>query len=478
MVSTQLHSGVFGHSTGKTSKSRSRTVVKPILKKLHSQDSSLDLDRGWDDQPSPCFPAGTGLGTYEGDGIVWAGRDWAFGDGLGMAGDTAAATAGAGGMAGAMSTTAAARAKYSHTRSISAASYASSIATSASGRNGGTFVHPFQQTPQTSTPPLSYTNSRPSFDNNAITTTGYSPTITEHDDDDDHQRHEDDVDPYPSLNSTSSALRPSYFQQPGHRRPSLASQRTNSLSDVSQPLRIPTTRSDSAQTRLFASASVNHSKSELDSSLPSTFLADSPLSSTVPRASTASGLSRLQTNVASSPTAPVSPLRSSFEMSGFRIRSRSEVDTATHQEHVREARRKFDAKERVKNEKYDRELLRKQERAESRVAHRMEKTQGRLRKGSAGNGSLSGSAMSSGTDLRTLSSRMHLAGFDEAHEKTDFAANGYDTIYPEHTAPQRVDNVQFTSSPKRNKTAKHRTVGLWTAFMLWLRTRLLKLGRH
>ena len=40
-----------------------------------------------------------------------------------------------------------------------------------------------------------------------------------------------------------------------------------------------------------------------------------------------------------------------------------------------------------------------------------------------------------------------------------------------------ADRVNFTST-KRNSTTKRKTTGTWTAFVLWLRTRLLRLGRQ
>ncbi|KFG78411.1 hypothetical protein MANI_012174 [Metarhizium anisopliae] len=472
MASTQVHPGSFTHPGGKISKSRSRTVVKPILKKLHSHHSereSLDLDRGWDDQPSPGLAAGPDFGTYDSDGSYQysipnvhgarSARDVSFslsasdmtGSGLGVA----------------------PRSKYSHVRSTSGNSHTSSIATTTSGRNGGTFVHPFQQQPHASTPPLSYANSRTSFENGVPT--GYSPTITEDD---------ADVDPYSSFHSASTAPRPAlyqsaFYQHPNHRRPSMASQRTSSLSDGTQTTRLPAPRSNSGTTRPLAPPSLNQSRSELDSSALSSLAVDSPLSSTAPLATAGTMLSSTQTQASATSTsaAPLSPLRSSLDMGVFRLRSRSEVDTFTHQEQVREARRKFEAKERAKDEKYAKEQLRKRERAETKEAHKLEKSHTRLRKGSAGHGSVSSSTMSSGTDLRISSSRKRGAMSEDSREKIEFSSFGYNSTHGGQTAPSRADEVHFTS-PKRTKTAKHKTMGVWTAFMLWLRTRLLKIGRR
>ncbi|PHH69482.1 hypothetical protein CDD83_5708 [Cordyceps sp. RAO-2017] len=60
MASSQVRSGALAHAGAKITKPRSRKVVKPLLKKLHSHSDreSLDLDRDWDDQPAPTTPSG------------------------------------------------------------------------------------------------------------------------------------------------------------------------------------------------------------------------------------------------------------------------------------------------------------------------------------------------------------------------------------------------------------------------------------
>lgn len=462
MASLQMHSSAFGqHSGGKITKSRSRNAVKPILKKLqshHSDRESLDLDRGWDDQPSPRLASlDYGYGPYDSDG----------GAGVVNGGALAARTArdvsfsGGGAIAGGSGT---GRAKFSHARSTSGTSHASIATTNSGGRNGGSFVHPFQQTPHASTLPLSY--SRASLDNpNGIAPRDYSPTITEDG---------DDLDPY-----ASSAAHPPVPQAylPQHRRPSLASQRTSSVSDGMHTLRVTASRSNSGSVQRFVSGSVNQSRSELQLSA-ATSVVDSPLSTTAPLASTGTTLSSAQTATTtnttnttattpsfSSSVNPMSPLRNSLDM-GFRLRSRSEVDTATRQEQVREARRKFEAKERAKEEKYAREQVRKRERADSKEAQKQEREQTRLRKGS--HASLASANNSNEGPHRRRGTGSKASNFDEGNEKCSLSAQ----------EPQaRADDVQF-KSPKRTKTAKHKTVGVWTAFVLWLRTRLIKLGRR
>ncbi|KAL3958708.1 hypothetical protein ACCO45_006870 [Purpureocillium lilacinum] len=437
MASLQMHSSALGgpHGPVKITKSRGRTAVKPILKKLqshHSDRESLDLDRGWDDQPSPRLSSlDFGSGPYDSDGGGYFGSSSQYGGNAGAgrtARDVSFSLA-----SGDYGSGVGARGKFSHARSTSGTSHASIATTNSSGRNGGSFVHPFQQTPQmAAATPLTYTNPRASFDN--------SPTITEDDG--------DDVDPYPSYHSTaSSASRPAVYQaahlqQQGQRRPSLASQRTGSVSDGAQTLRVTASRSHSGSVQRLTSSSVNQSRSELQLSTANSVI-DSPLSTTAP--------------LTTSPT-----LLSSLDMGGFRLRSRSEVDTFTRQEHVREARRKFEAKERAKEEKYAREQSRKE-------AHKQERGQPRLRKES--HGSQPGAINTAGLHRRRTPKPD--VATEEPNEKGVHAGQEADGILD---SQPRADSVQF-KSPKRTKTAKHKTMGVWTSFMLWLRTRLLKLGR-
>ncbi|KAJ8117801.1 hypothetical protein ONZ43_g4117 [Nemania bipapillata] len=69
----------------------------------------------------------------------------------------------------------------------------------------------------------------------------------------------------------------------------------------------------------------------------------------------------------------MSPLRTSLDGGFARIRSKSDLDTATRAEHLRAARKKFEIKERIKDEKYAREEIKRREREENKRAHELEK---------------------------------------------------------------------------------------------------------
>lgn len=517
MAATSFQTHGLGQQ-GKIAKSRARTSVKPILKKLHSsshsEKNSLDLDRGWDDQQSPHlgyvapdYSHGAGRTgsmkhhyTSDDTGRLF-GSSYPTGAAAGSAGrsardvsfDLAAvdlSKAGPGGPGGsglaatttnsttvstvnsASATSGSTSNHFSHVRSTSGVSNIST-ATSASGGRNGSFVHPFQQTPRTSTPPLlSYANSVNSLENNAQR--DYSPTITEKDD--------ESIDPLALPNPAAARpLQPTLPQShanSGYRRPSLtAGHRTNSLSDVATPLRgVSTTRNNSAtvprSVAYSASAAVNQgrlSDVQVGTSSSITVIDDSSIGpDTVGRSSPQISGSQPASG------SPMSPLRHSLDMNHFRIRSRSDVDTATRQEHVREARRKFEEKERAKEEKYAREQVRKRERADTREAHRQDRAQSRK-------GSLNTVGRASSSDVRPEATRRSTGHGRPIAEKVtpgnDFTSRGYDDMTTGQS-PGRADEVRFESNKRTRMTAKRKTTGAWTTFMLWLRTRLVKLGRR
>ena len=511
MAATSFQTHGLGHQ-GKMTKSRARTTVKPILKKLHhsshSEKNSLDLDRGWDDQQSPHLGyvapdhsygtsrAGSIKHHYTGadDAGRLFGSSYPAGAAAGTAGRSArdlnACPGGAGGgslaatttvsntttvstVNSASATSASTSNHFSHVRSTSGVSNIST-ATSASGGRNGSFVHPFQQTPRTSTPPLlSYANSANSVENSHTSTQrDYSPTITEKDD--------ESVDPFTLPTANARPIQPtlSHSHANSSRRPSLtATQRTSSLSDVATPLRgVSTTRTNSATVprgvAYSASAAVNQgrlSDCQMGTTSSVTVIDDSPIAS--------DPVGHPSPQIAASHPAsasPMSPLRHSLDMNHFRIRSRSDVDTATRQEHVREARRKFEEKERAKEEKYAREQVRKRERADTREAHRQERGQSRK-------GSLNTIGRASTSDIRPQAMRRSTGHGRPAAEKAvpenDFTSRGYDDMTTGQS-PGRADEVRFESNKRTRTTAKRKTTGAWTVFMLWFRTRLLKLGRR
>lgn len=441
--------------------------MKPILKKLHShaesdRTASFDTERDWDDQPSPLsFPPLEYYGTLT-DQTAAAPSQLASLHGAAANGPADfSSSRPTRDVSFSLSSTSSAdynrsgRFKHTHIRSTSGTSHAS-IATSTSGRNGSSFVHPFQQTPRTATPPLSYANSIASQDTTTVPVSReYASAISEN---------EDSFFPYTdSYNTYSDAAvtTPPLYSTFG------GSQRSSSHSDSTPTLRqAPALRSNSGPVSRMNPAGLNRSLSDVQaSSLPRS--RESPLSATAPHNS----ISPLAASSTPSSATPLSPLRNSLDMSGFRLRSRSEVDTVTRQEQVREARRKFEAREKAKDEKHAQRQLRKRERADNKEAGKHDRA--RLRKGSSATTSVSSSTgKSSSQETRSRKS----TGQSVMREKADFASNGYDAAATGQ-APMRAEEVQF-QTPKRQRTAKRKTTGVWTAFMLWFRTRLLKMGRR
>ncbi|KAM0466884.1 hypothetical protein ACHAPV_000394 [Trichoderma viride] len=475
MVSLQTQpSGLSGH--GKLTKSRSRIVVKPILKRLHhvhsqhSERNSLDLNRGWDDQPVATTPdveyGSFDFGSRDLDDLTTENRRNTYGS---YAPAPAAGTK--------------AKAKLSLSRDVSfsgelvsppglgrantfSGSHTRSTSAGASSKptpnRVGSFVHPFQQMPRTSTPPLhSYANSVSSVDGLPAQQRDLTGAIAESDGDEDLDQLDADeplaspaslcfgqTEPVSPAAATatkklsySSSLRSNSPNSKPADRPSLSgSQRTSSEGPSS--IKISATRSNSGPSvQRLTQGAVNPSANDASSS---------SAAAAVPLL-----ISTTQQKSASNPitsTSPISPFRTSLDMNGFRLRSRSEMDTVSRQEQVREARRKFEAKEREKEEKYAREQIRKRERADAKEAQKTERAQASKRKTSFGHTS-------------TLSSARNSSSVREKNESEPL--NGGD----------RVADEQF-QAPSRSKTAKRRTNSLWTAFILWLRTRLLKLARR
>lgn len=499
--------GSYNHSSyssNKISKSRSKMMVKPMLKKVvvSSPKNSLDLDRGWDDHISVYDPpARTSMSRSVRDAGL-PGSTWepsTFGgnmngptSGPGSAACTSSATGTATPVAGLEIR------RKQHTRTTSG----TSIGTNGSGhRHGGAFVHPFQQyqTPRTNTPPLTYANSFTSFERDTAAPRDYSPTIITENDDDDL-----DVAGSTPLSTSLSSHHHLHRPQPSNshsttslRRPSLASQRTPSLTDFNSnvnnnnvnsnvnnsvntnpPLRVNTTpfsRSHPSASSRLAHGSLNTSYSHSDLHINGASPTDSPRPS-------------LTLGSPSTSAAPMSPLRTSLE-GAFRIRSRSEVDTSVNREDIREARRKFEENERLKQEKYESEQRKKRERKDSK----MEKAASRRATGgsdmaSIGRPSLSrkrtpplSPSISSSRHTHTLrpSESPRQATIDEKVQRPDSAlvgSNNYEGTENGTTGPD-INDVRF-GTPKRAHTAKRRTQSYWTSFMLWLRTRLLKLGRR
>lgn len=492
----------FGGAPNKITKHRGKMQVamqavnKPaagILKKLsHSEKNSLDLDRGWEQQSAQqlahhqwgLLPQhGSRAGSAKDVGFAIAPPSLVELDGGGGGGG------GLGMGALGSSTAAVVRSKFQHGRSASQASTGST--------SRGAFVHPFQQTPRTSTPPLSYAASLASFDN----ARDYSPTITENDD--------DELTHPPSLLHHPP---PPTLSQSNLRRPSLASQRTSSLSDITSPpaapLRVLTGRTTPALARR-GPGSLAASASQSDLHLHTTL--DSPLTGTVLIApsitSPASSLS----------AAPMSPLRSSLDAVGFpRLRSRSDLDPIVRPADVREARRRFEERERAKEEKHDREMIRKRERRDNKQASKIEKESRKnsmsevdeyrhnlgkpkrplasRKSGTPSSASATVSASSAGGSSAQgfwaggpNSSRDALR--DELNEKqasgAGFASRKYESVPDGQlsppvfgpTPPPGVGDVRFEQArPRRSSNAKRKTQGMWQNFMLWLRTKILRMS--
>ncbi|EFW98948.1 hypothetical protein CMQ_4800 [Grosmannia clavigera kw1407] len=465
----------------KLTKSKGK-MVKPILKKLsHSEKNSLDLDRPWEEQQA----LGLGVSGYDLGSPTRSVRDVSFtiSEKIPVPSKT----------------------RYQHVRSPSGASHVSVASTaSGGGPRPSTFVHPFQQTPRTQSPPMAFAGSLTALDKslalntNGISSSGtrdYSPTITENEDDDEY--------PPSSLPRSRHFNRATSASQPSGRTPSLAAQRAASFTDISAaplpsvitPRSVPNGHSRRGHGSSGLASSLSHS----DLHLNSTGTVDSPtsLGPTLPASLTSlanSGTNSINTSTGSNTSTPLSPLRSSLESVGFpRLRSRSELYIGDRSEQIREARRKFEERERAKAEKHDREMLRKRERRDHKEAKEIERQSAAQFRKNSGDG-LRPSLSRKTTPTFGTSSGNARGSSDQGHrldgikhgrvppvvpaKPLAFKSSNYDNMMG-GTTPSfgpTVEGVAFKNT-RRSNTAKRRTQGYWHEFILWLRTRLFRLGR-
>lgn len=567
-------------------KSRTRMNVKPILKKLsHSEKTSLDLDldRSWDEQdPSQQNVSSTVWTGYYGTGGVYYDGPIGGSAGLRSARDVTFAFSSTDNIHGSLhggsgtpmsSSLGGSRSIFSHNRSASGTSHIS-VGTTGSGAGhaaisgrGGSFVHPFQQIPRTSTPPIGHGGSLAGFDASAAR--DYSPTIAE--DDDDIGVTSDAL--FAHAASTTAAASP--HGPSSLRRPSLASQRSTSFSDAMpgkdahgsapqsqsqtqsqqtttpgmpqppQPLRINTSSISSSMGLASRSFSGPSSSTATGARrLPHSLLAGASRSdlNLHASASLASGMTVLDSPTSTTLASPLggvfgaagmtppreqlSPLRTSLDAisapfsSSSKLRSSSRTDNhgsgsgadtpTTRAETIREARRRFEERERAKEEKHAREQVRRRERRDTKEAMRIERAAAMAAAGGSGSrknsgtysrkgsgtftvgekgatrsDSMTGSLLGGGSimsgDLEKAAAKSSAAGRASSDAAAVFISRNYESVAPAGNPPtfgSTASDGDGNRPPRRSNTAKQKTQGAWTMFILWFRTRLLRLGRR
>lgn len=144
---------------------------------------------------------------------------------------------------------------------------------------------------------------------------------------------------------------------------------------------------------------------------------------------------------------------------GFRIRSRSDIDTRGRSESIQEARRKFHEKELAKEEKIAREEIRALEKRNQKEARAIERGHRR-------------SSASDGTRSKRSKSDLTMQ-----EKNASFIGREYGSV-PFETPP--FDQEEEFEAPRRSQTGfsstKHKTHNLVTKFVMWCRTRLLRMG--
>lgn len=297
-----------------------------------------------------------------------------------------------------------------HARSTSGTSQFSTG--TAGSHRAGSFVHPFQQTPRPYTPPLGVSY-QPSLRESEYSKD--SPALTE-----------DELEGQDQLRTTFRTASNLSSRSPSASGPS---------SPVQHALRIQT--KPSFNSRLGNS----HSHTNLASTLYSPDLI--------------------------SPTdtmSPISAVRTSMDK-GFRKRTRSDAETRPRSESIQEARRKFEEKERVKEEKAAREEIRKREKADQKEARQIEKGHRR-------------SSASERPQTRSKRSKSDLSMPVNEKDTSGFVSRDYNSV-PIQSAPWLSEGGGFEQArrDRMSVSTKKKSHGAWTKFMMWLRTRLLRMKK-
>ncbi|KAH8597592.1 hypothetical protein B0O99DRAFT_684903 [Bisporella sp. PMI_857] len=159
---------------------------------------------------------------------------------------------------------------------------------------------------------------------------------------------------------------------------------------------------------------------------------------------------------------PISAVRTSIDK-GFRIRSHSShAHQTSGTETIEEARRKFREREEAKDEKAAQEEIRQREKQEQKLARKIERGH---RRSSASEGTRNHRSKSD------LTMHSHNEKGDSFVSRDYRSASVQDPPLREDEIPQRSRSHTATSS------AKKKTHSAWTKFMMWLRTRFIRMGK-
>jgi hypothetical protein len=277
----------------------------------------------------------------------------------------------------------------------------------------GSFQHPFQQTPRPYTPPLAAAGTGAS---------GQGSFISEY--------------------SRETAL-PEESETRGIRTPSSLSNYTiqgaSSSLNTLPPLRL--------QTKTATGSRLGFAGSQ--SNLHSTLFSDDLTSPT-------------------DTMSPSSAFRASIDKDRhYRLRSRSDVETRPHADTVRDLRRRFEEKEQAKEERAAREAVKALEKKNFKEAKTMEKA---ARKSTA---SERPRMMRDRTDSENISEK---SGYGGDVGGTGFVGREYGGL-PIQTPPHTDGWEQPRERGRHASATKKKTHSAWTTFMMWLRTRFLRISK-
>lgn len=324
-----------------------------------------------------------------------------------------------------------------HARTTSVGSQASTA--SGSYKPNQPFVHPMRQTPRPFTPPTGSSNT--SFVDEA--------------------------------NESDDVIDDDYRLGPGFR-----SKRSISISSVPAIAPTPLSQSHTAEDLGYIPKLTNTSQTNL--SLKSTRSAKSGKSGK----SRLTGRPRRDTSRSfDHPTSPSS--RTSFDKAFSFVSRKSDPEPQqTRDERIREARRKFEEREKLKDRKQEKEALKRRETDESRSFRKQERQRRKSEASERARVTKSGrppvpfpSSAATNPDSNTISSAKKCR-IDRRHDdsqKEKYRAHSYDETRPANLPRQGREAGMSEKVPARERKL-HSPQSGWVRFSAWLQTRMLGCG--
>lgn len=265
--------------------------------------------------------------------------------------------------------------------------------------------------------------------------------------------------PRPHTPTTSHEYPPSLSDREHSRDSVPLAEDDDEVDEIRSNISIRNLRSNSTFSNLTASYTPRASTDLSPLRIPTKSLSSSRLTHGTSMSNLQSVFSTVSSGDLASPTesfTPTSTFRSSMDK-GFRIRAHSHADDGVRYADVHEAREAWRAREKAKEEKFALE----QARIEERRAKRAEKAG---RKSNASEGIHSKRTKSDSTVTQEKPNGLWETQYDITNQASQADLETYE------------EEPYFP--PKNEMSAKKKTQSKWMSFLIWLRTRILRMKKH